>query len=248
MKKKYGQPRKTEIVAFDDAAVQDDSTTAEAYNVAVYITKEGYLKKIPETSLRGNAEIKVKDGVIHEFHTNSRAEILTLTDRCNAYKIYLEDVPDCKPSDLGEFMNNLNALDPGENSIFTCLMEEGRNLIIGFANGKVARIPLAAYATKQKRKKLLKAYSDLSPVLGIYLEEEMELCNESVKEKTKRAVIYKATDIPLKTTKTTQGVQAIILNKGFVYGGFGLAANFKMTKKAETACRERGFGTSGAEE
>lgn len=252
VKKKYGQPRKTEIVAFDDAAAQDDSATAEAYNVAVYITKEGYLKKIPETSLRGNPEIKVKDGdeVIHEFHTNSQAEILTLTDRCNAYKIYLEDVPDCKPSDLGEFMNNLNAIDPGENSIFTCLMEEGRNLIIGFANGKVARIPLAAYATKQKRKKLLKAYSDLSPVIGIYLEEEgMELCNEAVKDnKVKRAVIYKAADIPLKTTKTTQGVQAIILNKGFTYGGFGLAANFKMTKKAETACRERGFGTSGAEE
>lgn len=251
VKKKYGQPRKTEIVAFDEAAVQDDYVAAEAYNVAVYITKEGYLKKIPDTSLRGNPEIKVKDGdeIIHEFHTNSQAEILTLTDRCNAYKIYLEDVPDCKSSDLGEFMNNLNALDPGENSIFTCLMENGRNLIIGFANGKVARIPLAAYATKQKRKKLLKAYSDLSPVIGIYLEEEgMELCNEAVKEKVKRAVIYKAADIPLKTTKTTQGVQAIILNKGFTYGGFGLAANFKMTKKAETACRERGFGTSGAEE
>ena len=63
-----------------------------------------------------------------------------------------------------------------------------------------------------------------------------------------RAVIYKASDIPLKPTKTTQGVQAIRLNKGFVYGTFGLAADLKMTKKVEAACRDRGFGTSGAEE
>lgn len=251
VKKKYGQPRKTELVEAAGDAIHDDrAAVTESYNVAVYITKEGYLKKIPETSLRGNPEIKVKDGdeIVHEFHTDSHAEILTLTDKCNAYKIYLEDVPDCKPSDLGEFMNNLNALDPGENSIFTCLMEENRNMVIGFANGKVARIPLSAYATKQKRKKLLKAYSDLSPILSIYLaDDDMEFFIESAKDNgTRRATIFRTSDIPLKTTKTTQGVQGMILNKGFKITAFGLLEDAAYSKKAMEECRSRGFGTSGA--
>ena len=157
-------------------------------------------------------------------------------------------MPDCKPSDLGEFMNNLNALDPGENSIFTCLMEENRNMVIGFANGKVARIPLSAYATKQKRKKLLKAYSDLSPILGIYLaDDDMEFFIESAKDNgTRRATIFRTSDIPLKTTKTTQGVQGMILNKGFKITAFGLLEDAAYSKKAMEECRSRGFGTSGA--
>lgn len=250
VKKKYGQARKTILVPSEEDMLSDteSSLAVPKYNVAVYITKEGYLKKIPETSLRTNPEIKVKDrdAIAAEFHTDNQAEILTLTDHYNAYKIYLEDVPDCKPSELGEFLNNLNALEIGENNSFTCLMEE-KNLLIGFANGKVARIPLSSYATRQKRKKLLKAYSDRSPVLGIYLEEEeTEFYVMAERGKEKRAVIFKASDVPLKPTKTTQGVQAMRLNKGFTISGFGKVTDYKFSKKAEAACRQHGFGTSGA--
>ena len=49
-------------------------------------------------------------------------------------------------------------------------------MLFFFASGKCAKIPLSSYATKQNRRKLLKAYSDKEPLaMMLYQPEETEL-------------------------------------------------------------------------
>ena len=212
---KFGQPRKTEIL-YDaaEAAPEDEGEEIPDYPVTVFVSKEGYLKKITAQSLRMSGEQKFKEGDSLSFtkETTNRAEFLVFTDKFQCYKSRLSDFDDGKASLLGDYLPQKLGFEPGENllSIQFCGNYKGFILFF-FENGKAAKVPLSAYETKTNRKKLTGAYSDKSPlVTAMALEEEAQIALYS---SDGRAAIFSTAQLLPKTTRNTQGVAVMTLKK-----------------------------------
>ena len=165
---KYGQPRKTQIV-YDvpDAGQEDPQEEIPDYPVTVFVSREGYLKKITQASLRMSGEQKFKEGDTLAFsaEATNRSEILVFTDRFQCYKSRLSDFEDGKASQLGDYLPTKLEMEQGESVVQVVLPGSYQGFVLFcFENGKLAKVPLSAYETKTNRRKLTGAYSDKSPV------------------------------------------------------------------------------------
>ena len=212
--KKYGQPRRTEIIYEDELDEYIPEEHIEDYPVNIFMSREGYFKKITPLSLRMGGEQKYKedDGAFISFESRNKNELLVFTDKQQVYKVRVHDFDDTKASNLGTYLPTFHEMDEGENVIY--LLDPGDysgHILFFFENGKAARVELAGYATKQNRKKLTGAYSDKSPVSAILpLTTDMEL---AIFSSDGRAVIFSSSLMAPKTTRSTQGVQVISLKK-----------------------------------
>ena len=212
---KYGKPRKTEIIyEVQEAAAEDEEEQVPDYPVTVFVSKEGYLKKITAQSLRMSGEQKFKegDGLAFSLETTNSGEILVFTDQFQCYKSRLSEFEDGKASQLGEYLPQKLGLESGENVIQTILTGDYKGFVLFFfENGKVAKVPLSAYETKTNRKKLTGAYSDKSPVCTVMaLEEDAQV---AVYASDGRAVIFSTAQLMPKTTRNTIGVAVMSLKK-----------------------------------
>ncbi len=210
VKKKYGKPRVSMIQ--DDSEVTEyvHEEHLEKSDVHIYMTKEGYFKRITPQSLRGNDEQKVKDGdkVIFYELTDTLAELIIFTDQCKVFKTKVSEFENCKASDMGEFIPAKLGMDPGEKPIFIKIIKdypENHNMVFIFENGKGVRIPITAYQTKAIRKKLIGAYSDASPIVAAFYEEEKHPYELLLVNNQKKAMVIKTSLIPLKTNRSSAG-------------------------------------------
>ena len=213
--KKYGRPRQTRLIHEDDVEALSDHEMIEDFRLKLFLTSHGYLKKIALTSLRSAGELKTKDDdqIIQELEGKNKADLLLFSDRGNVYKIKCYELKDHKPSEFGEFTPNLLSLSEGERIIFIHLTDDYAGwLLFAFDSGKVARIPLQAYETKNNRKKLINAYSVASPLVGIHHQTEEE--DFFISSSIRKALIFNSSSIPVKTTRTTQGIQVLLSKKG----------------------------------
>ena len=214
--KKYGAPRKTIIVYSDELDEPDEEETAEDYPVTLFLSREGYFKKITPQSLRMSSEQKYKenDGLSQSFEATNNGELLIFTDKQQVYKVRVRDFEDTKASALGTFLPSALKMDDEENVI--CMLDPGdysSHILFFFENGKAARVELSAYATKTNRKKLTGAYSDKSPLRSvIHLKEEEELAVYSTEG---RCLVVNSALLAPKSTRSTQGVQLMTLKKKF---------------------------------
>lgn len=227
VQKKYGIERKTEILKEYEKAVPI-SQTIEEFPVNVYITEEGYVKKIAHTSLKGDAEIKFKEGdtCIGQFTSSNSKELLVFSDRQAVYKVQLSELKNSKPSDVPEYIYNFCDFEENEKILHVCTSDAGKNVLIGFKNGKVAKFPLNVYETKQNRKKLLNAYGGIAEPLKVYIiDDDEDFAMESSKGKI---LVFNSEKIPLKTTKSTQGVQTLRLAKNVTAVSFGKVADYNL--------------------
>lgn len=213
--KKYGKPRKT-LIMYD---VPDDDGILEEevpdYPVHLFMTKEGYFKKITPQSLRMSGEQKLKEGdeITEEIEATNNSELLFFTDKCQVYKAKASDFDDMKASLLGEYIPAKLGFDEGENvSRMIVTTDYSGYMLFFFANGKVAKVELKSYATKQNRRKLIGAYSDKSPlVLATKIEEDKAFVLTS--SAGKMLIVHTGAISP-KTTRSTQGVSAMTLKRG----------------------------------
>ena len=209
VKKNYGQERKSKIVQANELSVVGKETIeVDNYNVKVFVSKEGYLKKIPLVSLRGGFTIKVKEGdlLIGEFETTNNSDILIFTDKQNVYKLKSYELEDHKPSVLGEYLPSLLDLKD-EKILFTTVTNDYKgNLIVGFDDGKVAKIELSAYETKQNRSMLKNAYANKKALYFNHIHEDIDILAISSIDK---ALVFNTVMINSKTSKTTIGSQAM---------------------------------------
>ena len=213
--KKYGQPRKTEILYnVSETAAEDEEEPVPDYPVTVFLSKEGYLKKITAQSLRMSGEQKFKEGDSLSFarETTNRAEFLVFTDKFQCYKSRLSDFDDGKASLLGDYLPQKLGFEPGENLVSLQFCGDYKGFVLFFfENGKAAKVPLAAYETKTNRKKLTGAYSDKSPlVAAMVLEEDAQIALYS---SDGRAAVFSTAQLLPKTTRNTQGVAVMTLKK-----------------------------------
>ena len=214
---KYSEPRRTQIVYEDEIEEFDIEEHIEDYQVNIFMSREGYFKKITPLSLRMGGEHKYKDsdGPFISFSSQNRSELLVFTDKQQVYKARVNDFEDSKASNLGTYLPTVLEMDEGENVIF--LLDPGDykdHIIFFFENGKAARVELAGYATKLNRKKLTGAYSDKSPVSTVMpLSEDKEV---AVFSSDGRVVVYNTSIMAPKTTRNTQGVGVMSLKKNRV--------------------------------
>ena len=213
VKKKYAQPRRTEIVyELQAAAEAEDAQDVPDYPVHVFCSREGYFKKITPQSLRMSGEQKYKegDGPFLQWEASNRDELLVFTDRQQCYKARLSDFDDAKASVLGDYLPTKLGMDAEETFLWACITADySGHLLFFFQNGKAARVELSAYQTQTRRKRLTGAYCDKSPLAAAYLlQEDMEMAVYSTEG---RAVIFHTACLNPKSTRSTQGVNIMTL-------------------------------------
>ena len=211
---KFGQPRRTEILYDAQETAPEEEDDVPDYGVTVFVSKEGYLKKMTAQSLRMSGEQKFKEGDSLSFsqETTNRAEFLVFTDRYQCYKSRLSDFDDGKASQLGDYLPQKLGFEAGENLVALVFCGDYKGFVLFFfENGKAAKVPLSAYETKTNRKKLTGAYSDRSPlikVVALDTDEQM-----AVYSTDGRAAIFSTAQLLPKTTRNTQGVAVMTLKK-----------------------------------
>ena len=213
---KYGKERRSEIIYSQE--IEEEQEEAEEipdYPVTLFFTKEGYFKKITPLSLRMSGEQKLKesDEIVSTVETTNNTELLFFTDQCQVYKSKVSDFDDTKASVLGDFVPSKLMMDEGESAISMVVLKEYKGyMLFFFENGKVAKVDISAYETKTNRKKLIKAYSDKSPIVSVvYAEADKELVMRST---AGRYLLFNTGAISAKTTKDSQGVSVMTLKKG----------------------------------
>jgi DNA gyrase subunit A len=212
--KKYGQPRKTGIVYAHEAAESEPEEEVPDYPVHLFLSREGYFKKITPQSLRMSGEQKLKEGdaLTASFEASNRDELLIFTNQCQVYKVRCSEFEDSKASVLGDYLPTKLGMEEGESVCGICLPGDySGNLLFFFENGKVAKVALSAYNTKSNRRKLTGAYSDKSPLRSmLLLKEDTEIVVYSAGG---RALIFSSAMLAPKVTRNTQGVAVMTLKK-----------------------------------
>ena len=245
--KKYGEPRRTSIVyPHEITSYAPEEEQKEEYPVTVFLSREGYFKKITPASLRMNSEQKFKEGdtLRQSFETTSNAEAMFFTDRCQVYKTRLGEFDDAKASVLGDYLPTKLKMDAGENVIFMVLPgpDYAGSLLFFYENGKVARIEMKAYQTASNRRKLTGAYSDKSPLTCIRrLDEDCEL---AVYSNEPRCLIFHTALLAPKTTRSAQGVAVMTLKPKYHLETVLLSEETSITNR--TRYRVRAIPAAGA--
>ena len=212
---KYGQPRRSMILYADEVEEAEIVEEVPDYPVQLFFTKEGYFKKITPQSLRMSGEQKLKEGdeITQQLEAQNTAELLFFSNKSQVYKMKAADFADTKASVLGEYIPARAQMDEGESAAYMAVTYQYDGfMLFFFENGKVAKVEMSAYQTKQNRKKLLNAYSDKSPLTAaLYVRED---CEVLLTASSGRMLLFHTGLIAPKATKNTQGVQAMNLKKG----------------------------------
>ena len=210
--KKYPSPRRADILEADKIERFEQEDHIEDYPVHLFLSKEVYFKKITSQSLRGASDQKFKDGdaLFQTLDATNKQEIIFLTNKQQAYKAHLYDFDDSKASVLGDYLPSKLEMDAEEQPVFMLLPGDYTgSMIVIFENGKAARFELAGFATKTNRRRLTGAYSDRSPAKAFF--HFSQDCNITLFATNGRALTVNTSVIPPKSTRTTVGVQTMVL-------------------------------------
>ena len=213
--KKYGIERKTELIPDDEIEVYEENNYIEDYTLTIFVTAEGYVKKVSANSLRfttNEHKLKEDDKIVQAIETTNKSDLLFFTNKNVVYKMKTYEMNDCKVTAMGEYMPGILGLDNGEKILYTVVTTDYKGfMLFSFVNGKIAKVGLEAYATKTNRKKLIGAYSDKAEACGImWLGEDRGIVCYADNNKVLSVDTEK---IPIKSTKSTQGVQVMKLTK-----------------------------------
>ena len=211
--KKYGQPRRTQLMyATDIEEAQAEEEEVPDYPCTLFFTKEGYFKKITPQSLRMSGEQKLKEGdeIVDAIETSNTRELLFFSDKGNVYKSRAADFKDTKASVMGDYIPSKLGFDEGENAVYMAVVADYTGyMLFFFENGKAAKVDMNAYATKTNRRKLVGAYSDKSPLVAMfYVPEDGEYLLTST---SGRRLLVHTGAVSAKTTRNTIGVQVMTL-------------------------------------
>ena len=213
--KKFGKPRKTGLISSEDAGNWTPQNEIADYPVHLFISREGYLKKITPLSLRmsGDQKYKENDSAYQYFETTNKAELLVFSSAFQCYKCHLFDFEDSKASVLGDYLPGKLNMDPGETVVFSVLPGEKYegDLLFFFENGKCARVSLSSYLTTGNRRRLTGAYSDRSPLIAAFhlLTDEELICTST----DTRTLAFRSSLLTPKTSRSTIGVGVMALKK-----------------------------------
>ncbi len=227
---KYGKDRRSEII-YDADTEEEVVEEIPDYEVNLFFTRDGYFKKITPLSLRmgGEQKLKENDEIVSTVNTTNSADILVFTDKCQVYKAKASEFEDHKASILGDFLPSKLEFEKDEKPVYTAVTTDYKGYMLFFyENGKVAKVTMSGYATKTKRKKLIKAYSDKSPLVSaMYIEADTEIVVYST---AGRHLLVNTGAISPKAAKDTAGVNVLTLKKYHKLQGARLYAEGEFAK------------------
>ena len=211
--KKYGQPRRTQLIyATDIVEAEEEKREVADYPCTLFFTKDGYFKKITPQSLRMSGEHKLKEGdeIVQTVETTNNHELLFFSDQASVYKSHADDFKDTKASVMGDYIPAKLGFAEGEGTRYMAVLSEYTGYMLFFyENGKVAKVEMSAYATKANRRKLVGAYSDKSPLVAVYyVPQDAEFVLTSTSGR--RLLVHTGAIAP-KSTRSTIGVQVLTL-------------------------------------
>ena len=213
--KEYGEPRRSMIIYEDTVQYSEEAEPVPDYPCTLFFTREGYFKKITPQSLRMSNVHNLKDGdeITQEIEFTNNCDLLFFSDKAQVYKAKAGDFSDTKASVLGDYVAAKLGMDEGENAVYMVATKDYKGMMLfAFENGKAAKVPLEAYATKTNRKKLTGAYSDKSPLaVALWIDDDRELLFTA---SSGRMLLVHTGVLALKTTRNTQGVAVMRLKKG----------------------------------
>lgn len=212
--KKYGKPRRTELIQEEEIIKITKEDLIEDYPIRLFLTKENYFKKISASSLRGANEQKLKeeDSIIQEIESTNRSEILFFSNMHNVYKMKAHDLLDTKASILGDYLPNLLGMEENEEILYmVSTLDYSGFMLFFFENGRVSKVPLEYYMTKTNRKKLTSAYYTRSPIVTMKkrnMDTEFLLLSHA-----KKALLIHSDSIPISNTKSANGIPIMTFKK-----------------------------------
>lgn len=211
---KYSQPRKTMFIYTDDEIEDDFEEEVPDYPVNIFLTQDGYFKKITPQSLRMSGEQKMKetDNIAFHVEATNTTHLLFFTNKQQVYKSRASEFEDTKTSVMGDFIPAKLGFDPDEKIVYLAITKDySGNMLFFFDNGKVAKVALSAYETKTKRKKLNNAYCEKYPlVCAVCTQEDKEFVLTTT---AKRKLLFDTAMVGEKSTKNTQGIQVMTIKK-----------------------------------
>lgn len=221
IKKKYGIPRKTQIIRADDLPEAPEEEEVEDFPVKLVFTKEGYFKKMAvNTRVQTTAadhKLKEGDQILSVTDASNRDHLVIFTNHAQVYRAAVDDFDILKPAAMGDFLPSKLGMDEGERPLYLEVRNqypEQENMVFLFENGKGARVPVTAYVTKGNRRKLTGACSSASPLVGVFCEVDGKPLDILLISSADRAILIKSSLIPLMATRTSGGNQLITLKKG----------------------------------
>ena len=218
VKKKYGKPRKTEIVEKEEKAPGlKENIFFENYNCRLILTKGGYFKKLSVQAARSADEQKLKEGdfVIYQEDTDNRGDVLFFTDKGQIYRARVDDFDLTKASQMGDYVPTKLQMGDDEHVVACKMVYElnpNHHMVYIFENGKGLRVSLGAYEAKSRRKKITGAYSNDSSLAGAVYEGDKPV-NLFIRNDGGRGMLIKSSLVPEKATRTAAGVQIMKLPK-----------------------------------
>lgn len=219
VKKKYGKPRRSQIIGAEEISEYNEEDHIEAFNGTIVLTREGYFKKISQQSLRLSDNHLLKDGdeIICTIETDNNAELVFFTDRAQVYRAKVSDFDPVKASVMGDFIPAKLNMDAGERPVFLRVQNSypaGDNMVFVFENGKAVRISVANYETKGNRRKLTGAFSTASPIVAVFYEPKNKPFEIMLISSADRALVVKTSQIAQMSTRTSGGNSVMTLKKG----------------------------------
>ena len=213
--KKYGQPRKTKIIYDVEADEPEEKQPVDDSPIHIFFTKEGYFKKFTPLQLRMSGEQKLKEGdqITHSLDSTNDAHLLFFTNKQQVYKTRAFEMPDSKAAALGEYVPSALSMEQDEQAVSMAITKDYKGfLLFVFDNGRIAKVALSGYDTKQNRKKLINAYSDKFNLFTIIqMEQEGEI---KLQSSNGRILLVSTAELQTKTTKNNSGVAVMTQKKG----------------------------------
>lgn len=248
IKKKYGKPRRTMLISDDTVEYVEEEEVVENYPVHVFLTKEGYFKKITPQSMKASDEHKLKedDEIVYSAVTDNRAFMCIFTNQAKMYRFAISDFDTVKASVLGDYLPAKLGMDQDEIPIGGVALHsfvEGHNFGFVFENGKAVKTPVTAYETKVKRKKLVQAYSSAAPCVGVFYEAGKAV-DVLLVSKNKKGVLVSSALITQKQSRGAMGSTVFDLKRGdsLVYASSQFEEKYP---NASDECRKRKIPATG---
>ena len=255
LKEKYGDARRTEFT--EDATDIEVEDLIVEQNVAVTVSHDGYIKRMPlaayRTQARGGvgitgASTKEGDFIEHLFTASTHDYILFFTTEGKVHWLKVYDVPMLGRTSQGRSIVNLLEIPPDVliTSMIPVRKFDDRNLVMATEHGIVKKSALSAYGRPQRGGIIAINLDEGDRLIGVRMtggSDEMMLCTRDG-----MAIKFLETDVR-QMGRATHGVKGIKLRKGdAVVGLICIPSDKTESMTLLTAC-EHGHGkrTSFAE-
>lgn len=246
VKKLYGEARRTQLVAAHEVNEIEKEDLIEDYRLKYFLTREGYFKKLPLTSLRSAGELRLKenDEIIQAAAASNKQELLIFTSAAALYKLRLYEFPDDKPSDWGSYLPSFLSLEKGERVLYVHALPEQSykgEMIFAYENGRVSRVDLSQYETVQRRRKLIKVCNDKSPLVAADFLSEAESGGSVdfvLMSNQERALLFSHDLIQKKSTRSNSGDQVMRMAKKYKIVRFARAERFRFEEASRYRARK----------